>query len=411
FASSSSSSSWNIEEPEKTALFFTLFIMASYFFMELQLSFYIDLTYSLLCALFMIYLTIFNEDCTKNNITLAIIIFLMMMAKNTSYILLPIFFATSAIYFLATKKEKKWQYLKRIGIVFLGGIFLYFLIGTGLSIGKIDRDIGFGYTGSMMREIDHVSGISKKIAYYAKTIIEKPIIPNNYMFIKFNSVWLSLLVYLSAAYFAIMKKNWFMISLFITGEVFLFIFFNIIGYDHALRYILPFYFIYLYFFYILAKDILDRTFKKKKWIIAVGIILILGIFNMVQLNNNLKRLSHPYLWPIFLAKLVPEDIKGYPGIYATKGNPFNEYVSSIIDIDMKIMAREGSISVKSLRDNLCLVEKRFCYNIIGQNYNMEENPDYAITFDLETLPFNYSIINEIEYPGNSKGYFVKVVSG
>ncbi|MCX6710038.1 MAG: hypothetical protein NTV63_03755 [Candidatus Woesearchaeota archaeon] len=404
----------NIEEPEKTALFFILFIMASYFFLELQLSFYIDLTYFLLCALFLIYLCLFNNDCTKNNITLAIIIFLMMMAKNTSYILFPIFFAMSAIHFLITKKEKKWQYLKRLAIIFTAGTALYLLIATGFSPGLINMELSRGYTMSGSPDLIYYEGMMPKIIHFAYAIIKRGIEINDYAFKKFSSAWLSVLVYIAATYYAIKGKNRFILYLFICSEIFLLFFFNIKGHRYELRLLTPMYFIYFYMFYFLGTDILRKIFKKNLWTAAAVLIILLGVINMSFLikNSFSGEFKTYYLrYAVGAVELVPENIKFNSVVYIPyDANLIQDYFADLIDYVMEEKIAKDS-AVYQRMASLCKFEKRFCYKVIGRSEYKENKDkiDYAMEYHPENLPFNYSVLNSAESVIEETAYFVEVI--
>ncbi|PIN78980.1 hypothetical protein COY26_02235 [Candidatus Woesearchaeota archaeon CG_4_10_14_0_2_um_filter_33_10] len=273
-----------IEKPFK-AFTLILLVLGSKFFLETLLSFYIDLTYMLVFSIFLIYLYEFDKNHKKNNISLTLLVSLLFFTKNISYLIIPILLIFLTFYYYFYKKEK-WSYLKKIWIIFLIGFLIYFTISTGLRGNRLMSDIDQGAGGNF--EVRDFGFTMKSISnYFLKNIREGTF--KNYLFLhKFNSIWISLALYLILIYNIISKKNKFWVLMFIFSDIFFFFFYNIKGHHFEFRYVTMFYLIYFYLFYDFIYVICKRLFRKYGNHILLFIISLLFLFNFLQIAKNMQ---------------------------------------------------------------------------------------------------------------------------
>ena len=249
-----------IEKPFR-AFTLILLILGSKFFLEMLLSFYIDLTYMLIFSIFLIYLYEFDKDHKKNNISLTFLVSLLFFTKNISYLIIPILLIFLTIYYYFYKKEK-WSYLKKIWMTFLIGFLIYFTISSGLRGNLLRSDLDQGAGGNF--EVRDFGFTVKSILNYFLKNIREGTFKNCLFLHKFKSIWISSALYLILIYNIISKKNKFWVLMFIFSDIFLFFFYNIKGHHFEFRYV---------------------TYGNH---ILLFIISLLFLFNFLQIAKNMQ---------------------------------------------------------------------------------------------------------------------------
>jgi len=270
-----------IYEP-KESFQLILFMMASYFSLELFASFYVDLTYFIMCAIFFASLYLFNNKPKENTWSLALIIFFMFISKNTSYILIPITSFFMIIYFFIQKKERItyiWSFIKSV----ISGFTAYLILILRFNF---HEDLIRG-TGTFISDNPKLGTILSRIFHY---FIQKKIDYNFYFLQKFHSLIYIIILYVSVTYLILKKKNVFWILLFVISEFFFIFFYNIKGHHYDLRYFLLFYPVYLIIIFESLKDLTKFISKKLPNKIRVSpttirymVIIIMAIINLTTL--------------------------------------------------------------------------------------------------------------------------------
>jgi hypothetical protein len=240
----------------RKSMFLTLAFIFSYFTIELFAAPYTDLTFFLACTLYFIHLKAFAEDPRKSNLALALIIFLMLFTRSLSYVVLPVFSLFMLGYF-ATKADR-WKLLARYTLISLSGFLLFFGIVYGFSVSSLTREMTL--PTMLMFNTERGTDFSAMGVGVILDVQSKGISDNRLFLRKFytpeNSqlaaVILSLM-YISQFYL-ILKNERFWLFLFIISEICLLVIYNLLSIGYDIRFMLPFYFLYLYPAYAMVHD-------------------------------------------------------------------------------------------------------------------------------------------------------------
>jgi hypothetical protein len=347
-----------IMQPEK-AFYLTLFILSQYFFIELLASFYVDLSFFLICSIFFIYLSAFDKDPEKYNIRLAFIIFFIFLIKNVSYLLLAILGVLFIIYFFIAKR-KKVSHVLRFSIILVTGFLIYYAIALKCSNERLITDLHASLpTIGLAESPTLISAISKIFKSFATMMIK-----NHYFLNKFPFLRLNFIIYPVVIFVTYKKREAFWIFLFFVSEIFLIFFYNSADvHHHDYRYFLPVYFIYIYFAYEFILIVSNKFFSKS----FVNVFLLLSfsllfLTSFIRLMDSSKRMI--YTGKHFCADFFSEHLPVGSRIYLfTNDNlDYFHFYGSFIDRDKKDYS------------HLIKIDPRFKYKLLSSF----ENADYVI---------------------------------
>ncbi|MCM2326045.1 MAG: hypothetical protein NDI94_06280 [Candidatus Woesearchaeota archaeon] len=243
------------------AFFFSLFVIASYFFIELMFSSYIDLAYFLLCGIFFICLFLHYHE-KMHPAAFSLIVFFLFAAKVTSYVFVLIFSFFYICMLLYDRHEKRQSY-GYIAYVLLG-FFIYILVFSAI-MGRnalLDVSLGIGKDKTFL---------STKLG----------MLDVFHFLDKYRSIMVSGLLYISLLYSAMMKR-WRLISMFIACELFLIVFF--LKQSYHIRYLLPVYPVYLMISFGFLWDISKHLVKIHRHVLLAGMIILSLILSVSAIN-------------------------------------------------------------------------------------------------------------------------------
>jgi len=341
-----------IMQPEK-AFYLTLFILSQYFFTELLASFYVDLSFFLLCSIFFIYLSLFDKNPEKYNIRLMFIVFLLFLIKNVSYPLVPIVSILFIIYFFISK-NKRMSYVLRFSIIVTAGFLIYYIVALRGSNQRLIEEL----RGSSMVSFNG----SENLITTLRNIFRSFGFPkNNFSVInKFPFFWFNLIIYQVVIFIAYKKRDAFWIFLFFVSEFFFFFFYNVKGHYHDYRYFLPFYFIYLYFVYEFLIILFNKIFAKRWPIAFLLLFLMFFLAGLLRLKDPKVRMDYAgnYNEADYFSSYFPLRSK----VYMVDIPDYFHLYGSFIDREEKDYSY------------LAKVDSRFKYKIVESF----ENADYVI---------------------------------
>lgn len=352
----------------KKSFIITLLIISCFFYIELYANFYVDLAYFLACSIFFVIAALFRSGYKGSSYLLLFAVFLLFTIKNASYLFVPL---VSAFIFIEglLNKNKPLPYVLRYLCIMIAGFILFFAIFLNASLYRILADIptigdvencnpNEGRCNSFQ---EFSSNFSPNLFIYSKTGMN---LLDWHMFMKFENLFLILLLYAVVVFNLIKKRNAFFLWLFFAGELFFFILFNIIGSPYDLRLMLPFYFIYLYliidFFYLLSEKLSKKT--QFVWFLSFAIILFLYSISTFFIAEK-RAYSERYFseW-LFLDAISFERDKIY--INSSDAKEISAYYRSFIDRD------ENFTEFEKFYD----FDKRFRYRITDN----ESEADYVL---------------------------------
>jgi hypothetical protein len=340
--------------PPQKAFYFTLLILSQYFFIELLASFYVDLSFFLICSIFFIYLSLFDKNPKQYNIRLILIVFLVFLIKNVSYPLVIIVSVLYIIYFLAIKKNR-WCYVLRFSIIVMAGFLIYFLAALGGSVENLVDDLNATIS------IVSLDPTKPLISALFKIFGSFRLYNNINLLNKFPCFWLNLIIYPVVIFMAYKKREVFWVFLFFVSEFFFFFFYNLKGHSHDFRFFLPFYFVYLYFAYEILISLLNKivTARHTNKILFL-LILILFFISFTKLMNPKKETvySVPCVCVDYFSSHLPTRAKIY---IANMPDYYDFYSSCFLD-------------GKKDYSYLATIDPRFKYKIV----DCVENADYII---------------------------------
>jgi hypothetical protein len=313
----------------KKAFMLVLVIVASSFFLELASNFYVDLTYFLLFSIFLVYFSIFHKDPKRHNLLLCALVFLLFLAKNTSYLLLPSFIFFMALWFLVTRQKRDgFNYIYRLLLIVSCGFLAYFIFSLGFSLDRMIEDIwtigGEALTG--MQGSNNPSSIISFAGIVLEYLAGLRFVANSSMFNKFGKdmVLMAVALYLIVSYNIYQKKNSFFVAIFIFSESFFFFLFNILGNHHELRYFLPFYLVYIYLFY----DFFDTFILKgttRGIHFFLGLLIVYAIYNGYNFFILKETRFSRYADAVYSFDEVPFGEEGYSYVFIPREDDRDDY--------------------------------------------------------------------------------------
>ncbi len=399
----------SLEQVFKTekAFYFTLFIMSSYFFLEILISPYVDLHWFFATALF--YLAAYKFIILKkeNYVEVVLTVLLIFLAKNTSYLFSPIIFSFLIIYMLI----KKFKY-KRIDLFVwccLIGFLLFFGIVARFSPQQLlfDMNIGgqfyedFGYE-ELPNSSDNSPGRQTMII---STYFFQKYSHFDFDFVnKFPFLFLNYLLYFAVIYNLIKKRNSFFILLFFANETFNIVFFNLLNAEVSYRFFLSGYFVYMYLFFDLIIQLVNiiqekmKKFKFKWNEFLLIIILFSASFSIFSLNYNYSNVA---LYNIHYNSRNTELFHNQ--IFANLPENSTIYMETFLDNVMLYAGQTHEEMFQTPYFNYSKHDSRFSYMLV----NNLSQADYLIC---HTCDYDYQLYNKyyLYNAQNRMSYDVKV---
>ncbi len=275
-----------IMRPE-SAFVLTFFILSQYFFIELLASFYVDLSFFLLCSIFFIYLSVFDKAPEKYNIRLALMVFLLFLVKNVSYPLMAVSGLLLTIYFLIAKKNR-WAYIWRFWVILACGFLIYYLVALAGDLKRLVWDLDHANTNT-----DFGAPENLLLAIY-KSFTSFRFSDNYIVMNKSPFWWINILIYQIVIYMAYKKREVFWLIMFLVSEMFYVFFYNIQGHqDSEYRHFLAFYFVYIYFIYGFLTDIFNKLLPRiNANVVIFSLASVLFLTGFVRLADPEKRVAY-----------------------------------------------------------------------------------------------------------------------
>ncbi|NTV22806.1 MAG: hypothetical protein HGA85_00330 [Nanoarchaeota archaeon] len=346
---------------EKAAII-TIITCTQYFFLILLVSSYIDLTYFFLFSIYFVYLYDFLKNGRMPLWEFTLIVFLIYYARNMSHVLFPVVIATISVFLAANKQVKKAFPLIGSSII---GICLYFIIFFRADLSLFFSDIA---AISADKFIDHsIPNVFVFIGLVYSYLTTNGIYVNLFMFMKTPSLLINLGIYLAVLYSAAKNRNKYWLWIFVAGELFFFIFFNLFYPYYEERYFLPFYLVYIVIAYDPIEAIVKRVSK-----ISPAHICAIGVFIILTTSMAKAILQQPdevnYSDKILNAKRLGS-IKDMEGV--EEGS--RVYLSSSNRLYLFFWVNQIDIGGKKY-GHLSVYDPRFKYTIVGS----EQEADYIL---------------------------------
>ncbi len=390
----------SLEQVFKTeyAFYFILFIMSSYFFLELLISPYADLHSFFATSLFYLAAYKFIKEKKNNYVELVLTVFLMFLSRNIAYIHFPIVLSVLVVYMFISKIDyKRISYFigcSLIGFLLFHGIAFGFstekLFNDMYVYGKFKNDFGYEELNSNFLDTTKVDNLVNLSTYF----FQKHSHFDLFIINKFPSWFLNSFLYFAVIYDLIKKRNKFFIVLFLTNDIYNFLFFNILNGKRQFRFFLPGYFVYLFLCYNLIVYFVKKNTKKIKKLnikrnqIFLLLILISFLFSIPSLVLNYKSIS--------LYGLDRNDGKliKYFDYNLFRDLPENSRICINLTNGRNAYAGNSLIDVLNINYTYSKHDSRFSY-IVTSNIS---DADYIIC---DVCHFDYEVVNRYDV------YFLK----